>query len=48
MREMPTAKCMRFLKREMKSEAKMIVQLKDVVEGCNMPVKTYSILAPYL
>jgi hypothetical protein len=32
----------------MKSEAKMISEFKSVIETCSMPMKTYTILAPYL
>jgi hypothetical protein len=32
----------------LKGEAKMIAEFKSVIETCSMPMKTYSILAPYL
>ena len=37
-----------ILRKEMKSEAKMLSEFKSVIETCSMPMKTYSILAPYL
>ena len=32
----------------MKSETKMLAEFKSVLETCSMPMKTYTILAPYL
>jgi hypothetical protein len=48
MRVIPVAKFVAFLKREMKSEGRMICEFKNMIENCSMPVKTYGILAPYL
>lgn len=32
----------------MKNEAKMIVELRTIIENLDMPMKSYTTLAPYL
>lgn len=41
-------KYIRYLKRDLRSEARMIAEFRSMIEGCSMPVKTFGILAPYL
>lgn len=48
MSTIPLHKYIAYLKKDLKSEAKMIVHFKSILENCSMPVKTYTILAPFL
>ena len=48
MSTIPVHKYEAILKHEMKSETKMLAEFKSVLETCSMPMKTYTILAPYL
>ena len=41
-------KYLNYLKKDLSSQAKMVVELRNIIENCHMPVHTYGILAPYL
>ena len=42
------AKYVSYLKKDLKSQGRMVVELRNVIENCRMPVHTFGILAPYL
>lgn len=48
MRHVDTKKYVPLIAKEMKTEARMVVELRTLLEKCEMPYKTYSILAPFL
>jgi hypothetical protein len=48
MENVPVSKYVAILKGELMSETRMIVELRNIIENCQMPVKTYTILAPYM
>lgn len=44
----PVNKYIAIISSQLKKQARMIVELRTIIENCKMPMKTFSILAPFL
>ena len=48
MKNIPINKYVALLGKELKSEARMGVELRALIENCQMPMKTFNILSQFL